>query len=338
MMSRAVYRSREKLHRVAMLLAAGFALMFVGAVWSSPYEEPAPGGRRPDAEPSPSAALTSRGIRTDAGAVARKRLRDAILESDDWTFRPTVLVRRGTSQGSGTIVASVEGETLVLTAAHVIRGHGPIYVELHRYNLGIEHLPPTPGRWPRQVVAEQAAADIAADVAILRVRDMIALPYVARLSSLDDDRPATDHLSSVGIDLGAKLSSWDTRLVEILWFELNESGSDRPFLVTARIPEHGRSGGGLFDSRGQLVGVCVGHAEVVKGKRAGVFSSIENVRELLQRHELTSVVDRSVARQKRLARNSGSQNRHPGAPASSGIVPTEAIDDSSDPSHKPSRP
>ena len=110
-------------------------------------------------------------------------------------------------------------------------------------------------------------------------------------------------LTSVGIDLGAKLSSWNTQLVEVLWFELNDSGTERPFLVTERIPEHGRSGGGIFDKSGTLVGVCVGHAELVKGKRMGVFSSVENVRQLLREHELTSLIERSEARQARLARN-----------------------------------
>ena len=43
---------------------------------------------------------------------------------DDATYRATVVVRRGTSQGSGTIIASVPGETLVLTASHVIKEIG----------------------------------------------------------------------------------------------------------------------------------------------------------------------------------------------------------------------
>jgi S1-C subfamily serine protease len=226
-----------------------------------------------------------------------------VLESDNLTFRPTVLIRRGTSQGSGTIIASLDGETLVLTASHVIRGVGPIHVELHRYNLGIERASTADGKWPRQVPAEAVAADPAADMAILRVRNMVALPYVARLGSSDDQPETNEDLTSVGIDLGSKLSSWRTRLVETLWFELNDSGGDRPFLVTAKIPEHGRSGGGLFDKDGRLVGVCIGHAELVKGRRMGVFSSIESARQLLREHELTSVIDRSEARRARLTRN-----------------------------------
>ncbi len=263
-------------------------------------------------------------------ARLKRRKLDKVVESDNWTFRPTVLVRRGSSQGTGTIIASLDRETLVLTAGHVIRGRGPILVELHRYNLGIEQQPTIPGKWPRQVVAEQVAVDNLADLAILRLRDMIALPFVARLAP-DDFEPASNTgLTSVGIDLGAKLSSWNTQLVEILWFELNDSGTDRPFLVTARIPEHGRSGGGLFDSSGTLVGVCVGHAELVKGKRMGVFSSFENVRQLLREHELTSVIERSEARRARLARNGAAAGRL-GRSSHSAVTPTDAMHETDTP-------
>ena len=194
-----------------------------------------------------------------------KRIQDIPLESDNLTFRPTVLIRRGASQGSGTIIASLDADTLVLTASHVVRGSGPIQVEFHRYNLGVEKASHYSGNWPRHVAAEVAASDTAADLAILRIRSMVALPYVARLAAAENDPETNATLTSVGIDLGAKLSSWKTRLVETLWFELNDGGKDRPFLVTAKIPEHGRSGGGLFDKDGQLVGVCVGHAELERG-------------------------------------------------------------------------
>ncbi len=260
----------------------------------------------------------------ETGVRSKKRALDAAVESDNWTFRPTVLVRRGSSQGTGTIIASLDGETLILTAGHVIRGHGPISVELHRYNLGIENRPSVPGKWPREVVAESVATEPLADLAILRLRDMVALPFVARLGPEDAEPASNAGLTSLGIDLGAKLSSWNTQLVEVLWFELNDSGTDRPFLVTARIPEHGRSGGGLFDRSSTLVGVCVGHAELVKGKRMGVFSSVENVRQLLREHELTSVIERSEARQARLARNADLSGPRLTRPAHSVVTPTEA--------------
>jgi S1-C subfamily serine protease len=257
----------------------------------------------------------------------KKRPHDEVVEADNLTFRPTVLVRRGSSQGTGTIIASIEAETLVLTASHVVRGTGLTQVELHRYNLGLERSSRQPGQWPRQIPAELVATDQAADIAVLRLRNMVALPYVARMGLPDDEPRTTADVTSLGIDMGSKLSSWKTRLVEIYWFELNDSGNERPFLVTAKIPEHGRSGGGLFDPNGTLLGVCVGHAEMVKGRRMGVFSSIENVRELLENHNLSSVVSRSEARHLRLGRGSNSTVRHLGWPTRSGVISTDARGD-----------
>lgn len=315
-MSRADGSIRGKASGCRTVLAAGFALFLCLAERCCLGDDFGPASQ----------AMAAGQTKKEAGtaAPAKKRPLDAVVESDNWTFRPTVLVRRGSSQGSGTIIASLEGETLLITAAHVIRGRGPILVELHRYNLGIEQQPSIPGKWPRQVVAETVASDNLADLAVLRLRDMIALPFVARLG-LEDAEPASNAgLTSVGIDLGSKLSSWNTQLVEVLWFELNDSGADRPFLVTDRIPEHGRSGGGLFDKSGTLVGVCVGHAELVKGKRMGVFSSVENVRQLLREHELTSIIERSEARRARLARNADVSGRRFTRPARSVVTPTEA--------------
>ncbi len=216
-----------------------------------------------------------------------------MLASDDWTFRPTVVVRRGSSQGSGTIIASIDGETLVLTAAHVVQEPGPITVELHRYNLGLERLSAEPGKWPRPVVASVAARDLAADLAVLRIEKIAALPYVARLAPGFQDPPSDSFVTSIGIDLGTRLSSWTSRLVEALWFELNDNRDERLFFITARIPEHGRSGGGLFLPNGELVGVCIGHAELVPGERQGVFASRESIRQLLRDDHLDAVVVRS---------------------------------------------
>ena len=68
----------------------------------------------------------------------------------------------------------------------------------------------------------------------------------------------------------------------------------------------------------------MGHAELVKGRRMGVFSSVESVRELIRKHELTSVVDRSEARRDRLVHGAGAASRRlPGLPRSP-ITPTQA--------------
>ena len=248
-----------------------------------------------------------------------------VLPSDDWTFRPTVMVRRGHFQGSGTIIASVDGETLVLTAAHVVGESGAVHVELHRYNLGLERTPATPGAWPRSIEAAVAAIDRAADLAVLRVEGLGALPYVARLAPPRREPLVDSTVTSLGIDLGKHLSSWSTLLVEALWFELNDNREERLFFITARAPEHGRSGGGLFLPDGALVGVCIGHAELIPGRREGVFASSESIRRLLVHHDLTPVVARSELHRTRLARRSARPaGRGTESTAPSTVTPTGA--------------
>lgn len=250
---------------------------------------------------------------------------------DDLTFRPTVIVRKGNGQGSGTIIASADGETLVLTAAHVVRGPGALSVELHRYNLGVEHALP-PGGWPLRLPAEVAASDPAADVAVVRVRDRPAFPFVARIGAVGEEPSGGTVVTSVGIDGGERLRSWSTRVRAVLWLAFSpgaKPGSEtikanagtkatangkgtnpkgpvdapdaggRPFLITAKAPERGRSGGGLFLEDGRLVGVCVGRIDIDHKAALGVFASGGSIHRLLREHDLDPLLALPHARPSR---------------------------------------
>jgi S1-C subfamily serine protease len=222
------------------------------------------------------------------------------IPADDRTFRPTVIIRRGVAQGSGTIIASLEGETLVLTAAHVIgEGQGTIEVELHRYNVGLERFSRLAGGWPYAYPATVVATDRAADLAVVRVGGLKRLPYVARLTPGIEEAGRGTVVTSVGIDLGAHLSSWPAYIVRIDWFLLEDQDEERPFLITTRPPEHGRSGGGLFLPGGELAGVCIGRVEHdgrdSPQRRVGVFASAASVRRLLRDHDLEATLARSEA-------------------------------------------
>ena len=308
-------------------------LAIVGWAVVGPVEPRAHGQQSRAGTPTGSRAPVSKYVTSLRGTTRTSADELAALPGDDVTLRPTVIVRRGTAQGSGTIIASVDGDCLVLTAAHVVKSQGPIWVEMHRFNIGRERIKTTSGTWPRLVPATLAAADSAADLAILRLRALGELPFVARLAP-DQTQPAPDSaVNSVGIDLGKKLTTWTTRVVETVWFELDKSEEPRPFLITVHTPEHGRSGGGLFLSNGELVGVCVGHAPLVKGKRMGVFASAQSIRRLLEDHDLKGLLARSEKRQAFLINRSRATRKTSEQPDTNPVVtPTRSITLGADPS------
>ena len=175
-------------------------------------------------------------------------------------------------------------------------------MELHRYNLGMERKTPAPGHWPRRI--RRGARGLRPPPPTWRSSGSRACSRCLMSPGWRPaitDPPPDSIVTSIGIDLGTELAGWSSRIVETLSFELNDSREQRPFLITEKIPEHGRSGGGLFLANGELVGVCVGHAELVPGRRLGVFASRESIRFLLDDHKLTAAIVRSESRRARLS-------------------------------------
>ncbi len=213
-------------------------------------------------------------------------------------FRPTVTIRKGNGRGSGTLIRSEAGATLILTAAHVVAVPGDMEIELHPYNLGIEKneraLAGT--SWPRLVPAEIVAADNAADVALVLMHARTALPFVARLD-LEANEPApADILTSVGLVSGTDLTGWRTDIqgqvrIDLATFTHRGSpGDPRVFTVTTKAPEFGRSGGGLFRPDGSLVGVAVGRLKLNSLPEVGVFASMQSIRRLVRANHLEQTV------------------------------------------------
>jgi S1-C subfamily serine protease len=203
-------------------------------------------------------------------------------------IRPTVQIRNGTQRGSGTILASVPGETLILTAAHVVRNPAALQIELHRHNLGQSTTGLSEGGgWPRLVPASVVATDPAADVAVVRITGMVALPHVARFDPGAEEPAPGDVLSSVGIDRTRFLTRWRTKVQGAALIDMSQGGGSRRFIVTTRYPEHGRSGGGLYRGDGAVVGVCIGQLNLRPGQpKVGIFASVESIRRLLHENGL----------------------------------------------------
>lgn len=222
-----------------------------------------------------------------ASSVEPARKRDLA----DHILRATVQIRNVNERGSGTVIASVDGETLILTASHVVHGATRLKVEIHRHNASSAPIGLTEGPdWPKLLPATLISDDPDADVALLRVRGMVALPHVARLD-LDAQEPQIDEpVSSVGIDRALHLNRWQTSVKSTAMIDLDKGAGPRLFTLTARSPEHGRSGGGLFRADGSLIGVCTGQLHAKKHPTTGVFASLANIKHLLETHKINPSV------------------------------------------------
>jgi S1-C subfamily serine protease len=209
---------------------------------------------------------------------------DSPRPEDDATYRPTVMVRKGKSLGTGTIIASAEDETLILTASHVVNEDGPILVEFFRYNFGVERLKDRSG-FPRKFPATIVARDPAMDLAILLIRKQLSFPYVARIASGVAPPPKGTAVTTIGFDKGEQLIGFSTKVRSVERIDLDRGGGVRSFVVTEDPPEIGRSGGGLFRTDGALVGVCVGRVELVNGRIFGIFTTLANIKAMIRANE-----------------------------------------------------
>lgn len=209
--------------------------------------------------------------------------------------RATVVLRKGTTQGSGTIIASTPGETIILTAAHTVanKHSDDLKVELHRYNLGLEDRSRgkggTPG-WPRVLPAEIIAFDDDTDVAFVKLRGLVALPHVARVALDLPAVPRGEVVTSLGIDHNAHLLRWEAKVVGLSQVDAGQGpDGSRSFLVTDQAPELGRSGGGLFRADGTLVGICVGRVDYEDHRPPhGLFAPGSSIRSLAREAGLTN--------------------------------------------------
>lgn len=142
--------------------------------------------------------------------------------------------------GTGTIVHSASGKALILTCAHVflnIADDAVVEVEVFEGGKAI--------RFPATLVG----GDHDADLAILRVQTSRIFPCV-RLTCLAPESSKGQALVSFGCNDGANPTRLDTKLVDINRYDGPSN------LVCSTDPKSGRSGGGLFNANGELMGVC----------------------------------------------------------------------------------
>lgn len=192
---------------------------------------------------------------------------------NDWrvsTVRIRVKDRKGMDLGSGTIIHSAVGRTLIVTCSHIfseLKKDSVIEVDVFQ---GDKH---------ETYVGTLVRYNLEADVGLISIPTSNAVP-AAKVASIDYEVKAGDTVASIGCN-GGELPT----LEQIKVTELNRFlGPDN--IECTGMPVQGRSGGGLFDRSGRLVGVCFA---VDKEDQRGLYAGLPVIHQLLDDSKLTAL-------------------------------------------------
>ncbi len=174
----------------------------------------------------------------------------------------------GRSYGTGTLIDARQGEALLVTCAHLFRDAtgkpldttGRLTIELYTASVG--QAPQVTQRLAGQLVSY----DFDADVALVAIRPQGQVA-VARVATSVGSIQAGQSVRSVGCDLGADPTVRMSQIVQLNRYE------GPPNIEATGAPVQGRSGGGLFNTQGELIGICfAADEEANEGLYAGLVS------------------------------------------------------------------
>ncbi len=179
--------------------------------------------------PNPSESSTSTTTKTSAEQRALQA-----------TVRLKVVDERGHSFGTGTVIDVHDDEALILTCGHIFRdsqGKGQVLCDLFG-----------PGS-PQGIPGHLIAFDARLDVGLVSMRP--GVPVVSARVAGSGARPKEgEPVFAVGCNRGADPSVLKNRIISV-----NRYHGPANLVVGGR-PVDGRSGGGLFNLQGDLIGVC----------------------------------------------------------------------------------
>lgn len=179
----------------------------------------------------------------------------------DATVRLEVKDETGTSYATGTVIHTHAGESLVLTCGHVFResgGNGEIKAE---FGFASGATVKVPG----QVLDYDSDAN---DIALVSIRNGEHKLAAVEIASANSTVDLGDRVFSLGCDRGDDPTIRNTAIKNLARYD-----GAMKYDIFGR-PVNGRSGGGLFNSQGQLIGVCNAAAVEVD---EGIYTALETV-------------------------------------------------------------
>lgn len=185
------------------------------------------------------------------------------------TVRLRIEDPEGRSCGTGTIIDARQGEALIVTCGHLFRdskGKGPVAVELFDATEG--RLRPA-----GQVSGWVLSYDLDRDIALVVIRPgrpVAPAPLAPPGSRIERG----DRVVSIGCSNGQDPTALPTRVTML------DRYKGPPNIEASGAPVEGRSGGGLFNDKGELIGVCF--AADYEGNE-GLYAALESIHDEVAR-------------------------------------------------------
>ncbi|MAT69181.1 MAG: hypothetical protein CMJ58_06610 [Planctomycetaceae bacterium] len=235
-------------------------------------------GRIVELEPPGAAALPRPSAQFGGGSSAAAPQAGAyadLAKLTAATVRLSVEDGAGKSTGTGTIVDARNGEALILTCGHIFResqGRGRIEVTLFDGS--------PQGAVKRGVVeGRMVAFDLDRDLGLVSI--WIDAPVtVAPIAPATAAARPTEPVTTMGCSNGADPTPQQTRVTTV------DRYTGPPNVQVAGAPVEGRSGGGLFNAAGQVVGVCFA---ADPGSNEGLYAGLRSIHAKMDELKLTAV-------------------------------------------------
>ncbi len=181
-----------------------------------------------------------------------------------------------TQFGTGTIVQSLQGRSVILTCAHImdLAGDNP-KVQVDVFIKGKA----------KTFVGKIVGHNIKSDVGLIAIPTSSRLPY-APIARPDLEPKKGETVFSIGCNNGKDPTRENATLTAIDRY----IGPNN--FETNHAPENGRSGGGLFDSKGRIIGVC---SAANYKQNTGLYAGNKAIFDILKKHKLRSVYSKPIA-------------------------------------------
>jgi thiol-disulfide isomerase/thioredoxin len=176
--------------------------------------------------------------------------------------------------GTGTIIEQRGEDVLAITCGHLFRSHaGKTPITIEYFENG--KLVPTQGA----VIDYQCDEVDIALVAFKSSNKLMVAPVRPESQPLTENETA----ASYGCDHGENPTRRESRITKLNRY------LGAPNVEAAGAPVQGRSGGGLFDAQGQLIGVCYAADEELN---EGLYSAPQSIYQQLAKYGLNKLYDR----------------------------------------------